>query len=257
MKKTVMILIGLVLSLIVSFSAFADEMTNEETVTEETTTTSDIEIGVSQDTTAGQSAETSSTGSVDSSGNEITEINVDKTATIGSNSFNGLNGIISVNQAPGSMNNQGNSVSISFVKDGAGTILHSGSSFNQSSSGNMVTAEGSNISNTIKGDVFGGKVFSTVSGVIGINQSAGNVNSQNNIACISIGGNPVVSLSPADLGMISGHNTVFETGVNRTDTISSFAFEGVSGVISVNQSSGNMNNQTNVVTISVHQFPFP
>jgi hypothetical protein len=31
-----------------------------------------------------------------------------------------------------------------------------------------------------------------------------------------------------------------------------FAFEGVSGIISINQSSGNMNNQVNIITISVN-----
>ena len=251
MKKAMLILIGLLLSLMLSLPAFADgETDGSDTITTNVEITKDIEIGVSQIASVAQSAETSSTGSVDNSGNEIAEINVDSSATIQSSSFNGVDGVISINQAPGSMNNQGNSVSISFAKDGADTLLRSASSFNQSSSENTLTAEGSTMSNNIKANA-----FNSLSGVIGINQSAGNLNSQNNIACISTGGNPVVSLSPADLGMISGHNTVFETGVSKIDTISSFAFEGVSGVISINQSSGNMNNQVNVVTISVHTFP--
>ena len=117
MKKRMLSLTVFVLSLIVSFSAFADEMTKEETVTEKTTITRDIEIDVNQDTTVDQSAEASSTGNVDNSGNEITEVNVDTSATIWGNSFNGVDGIVSVNESAGSMNIQGNSVSISFVKD--------------------------------------------------------------------------------------------------------------------------------------------
>ncbi|MBW2569018.1 MAG: hypothetical protein JRD93_06380 [Deltaproteobacteria bacterium] len=260
MKKAMLILIGLLLSLMLRLPAFADgETDGSDTITaivketvkeEETTITKNIEIGVNQNTFVEQSAETSNTGSVDNSGNEIAEINVDSSAIIQNSSFNGVDGIISINQAPGSMNNQGNSVSISFAKDGADTLLRSASSFDQSSLGNTLTAEDSIHSNTIKANA-----FNSLSGVIGINQSAGNLNSQNNIACISTGGNPVVSLSPAELGMISGHNTVFEAGVSNIDTISSFAFEGVSGIISINQSSGSLNNQINVVTISVHTFP--
>jgi len=232
-----------------SFSVFADGH-DSETVTTNVKITKDIEISVNQNTSVGQSAESSSTGSVYNKGNKIEEINVSSSATIWGSSFNGVAGIISINQAPGSMNNQGNSVSISFAKDGADSLLRSASSFNQSSSENTLNAEGFTRSNTIQDNAFNG-----LSGVIGVNQSAGNMNSQNNITCISTGGNPVVSLSHADLGMISGQNTVFEAGVSKIDTISSFAFEGVSGIVSINQSSGNMNNQVNMINISVYTFP--
>lgn len=251
-KATLIFFIVLLLSQMLSFSVFADGL-GSETVTTNVEITKDIEIGVSQIASVGQSAETSNTGSVDNKGNEITEIDVDSSATIWGSSFNGVDGIISINQAPGSMNNQGNSVSISFAADGADSLLRSASSFNQSSSGNTLNAEGAEgftRSNTIKANAFNG-----LSGVIGVNQSAGNLNSQNNITCISTGGNPVVSLSPADLGMISGQNTVFEAGVSKIDTINSFAFEGVSGIVSINQSSGSMNNQVNMINISVHTFP--
>ena len=251
MKKAMLIFLGLLLSLMFRLPAFADDYTSETITTNvDVEITKDIEIGISQITSVGQSAETSCTGSVDNKGNKIAEINVDSSATIWGSSFNGVNGIISINQAPGSMNNQGNSVSISFAKDGADSLLRSAASFNQTSSGNTLNAEGFTRSNTIQADAFNG-----LSGVIGVNQSAGSLNSQNNIACISIAGNPVVSISPADLGMISGQNTVIEAGVSKTDTIRSFAFEGISGIVSVNQSSGSMNNQVNMINISVHTFP--
>lgn len=253
MKKAMLIFIGLLLSLMFCIPVFA-EGTNiyvikEEKVLEETTITKNIEIGLNQNVSVGQSAETSSTGCVYNKGNEIKEIDVNSSATIWGSSFNGVDGIVSINQAPGSINNQGNSVSISFVKDGPDTLLRSTSSFNQSSSENILTAEGSTRSNTIK------NAFIGLSGIIGINQSAGNMNNQNNITCISTGVNSVISLSTADLGMISVQNKVFETGVSKTDTISTFSFAGVSGIVSINQSSGNMNNQVNMINISVHKFP--
>ena len=259
------ILIGLMLSLILCLPAFANStsgdqgidtssnnsVAKEETVKEESSITKDVEIGVDQTASAVQSAAASSTAAVDNSGNRITAIDIESAATIRASAFNDVEGIINLNQAPGSMNNQGNSVSVSFAKDDNNTFLHSGASLSQSSSGNRVSERNAIVSNTIKADA-----FNNVAGIVGINQSAGNANSQNNIACISIGGNPVTSLALADLGMISGNNTVIETGVSKTDTISSFAFERVSGIISINQSSGSMNNQVNVINISVHKFPF-
>ena len=255
MKKAMLIFIGLLLSLMLSFPVFAEgtniHVIKEEEVIEEATITKNIEIGLNQNVPVGQSADTSSTGSADNRGNEIVEINVDSAATIWGSSFNGVDGIISINQAPGSINNQGNSVSISFVKDGPDTLLSSTSSFNQSNSENILISEGSTRSNTIK------NAFNGLSGIISINQSAGNMNNQNNITCISTGVNSVVSMSQADLGMISSNNTVFETGVSKIDSISGFAFQGVSGIVSINQSSGSMNNQVNTVNISVHSITFP
>lgn len=256
MKKAMLILIALMVSLILGLPAFADgsdtgTTTVKETVKDETNITNDVSIEVNQNANLEHAAEASIMGAAGNTGNVVSEDRmVMSEASIDSDSFSGVIGIISVNQAPGTMNNQGNSVSVPLVKDAAGTLLHSVSAINQSSSLNEVNANGSFRSNIITDNA-----FNSASGIIGVNQAAGNLNNQNNIVSVSIGGTPTVSLSAADLRAVSGNNKTFETRVIKKDLITGSAFTGVSGIISINQSSGNMNNQVNVVTISVHTFP--
>ncbi len=91
-------------------------------------------------------------------------------------------------------------------------------------------------------------VLSNTSGSIALNTSAGNGTLQANIAAISVGENLAIANVISEQGAVLtnkatlGHNTS-EIGTN--------AFHNASGVIRVNQSSGNANTQANLVAIAI------
>jgi hypothetical protein len=93
--------------------------------------------------------------------------------------------------------------------------------------------------------------FSGASGVVGINQAAGSLNNQNNALAIAVGDPAVYALGEADLGQFNTYNYVDTIDQIRTDTIDGGSFDGFAGVAMVNQSSGSVNNQANIVDIAI------
>jgi len=83
-----------------------------------------------------------------------------------------------------------------------------------------------------------GNAVTNVTGVIAVNQTAGNGNVQSNVAVIGKSV-PVVKQSAA---LVQG-----ETG---RSSIGSFAFSGANGILQVNQSAGSGNAQANVVYVT-------
>lgn len=101
--------------------------------------------------------------------------------------------------------------------------------------------------------------FADGAGVVGVNQASGSINNQNNALAIAIGDEAVYALGEADLGQFNTRNLVDVIDQVRTDEISGGSFDGFAGVAMVNQSSGSVNNQANVVDIAVTadvQLPF-
>ena len=92
-------------------------------------------------------------------------------------------------------------------------------------------------------------------GLLYVNQAVGNMNNQGNALSASVSLAPGVALSEADLGQLNAHNTVFEDDVFKTATVTG-SFNSNSGVIGVNQASGNMANQANVLSLSVTDASF-
>ncbi|MBW2569015.1 MAG: hypothetical protein JRD93_06395 [Deltaproteobacteria bacterium] len=204
---------------------------------------------------------------------------VTKKAVIDSGSLDGASGIINVNQSPGSINNQGNAASIAYSGAAAavsavpyldegetrfvgGAFLHAESSAEKINgdclvviddatgelvvvpAGNIVTAHGTERTNEIN------SALGSVTGIVGVNQSAGNINNQNNAASLSVG-SAIAALSEADLGMVNVGNMSTENATATIDILCADALASASGIIGVNQSSGNMNNQANVVAACV------
>lgn len=237
----------------------AETLATEQSIvaTENTTITKDLGISVQQNTEVNYSAGSSNTESSSISGNKITEgpgqgafvrPNDDSRALITQDSFIGVSGITGVNQAPGNIVNQGNAVAVSYV-DGVDAFLGSESMGHKSITGNVLNATGAHRSNMIDENAFTG-----ATGIIGVNQSAGHMNNQNNLVSLSIGTSSMASLSDSNLGLVTGNNNITETGVSKTDIIAGSAFNGVRGIVSINQSSGSMNSQVNIISISVNGF---
>lgn len=195
------------------------------------------------------------------SGNTASEIKVPEPEAKIDGAFNTTDGIVNVNQSPGSLNNQGNAVAFSVgntvnAAGAAATGITNAQASEESVNGfggidtsaNNLSISDSDLKNTITGAAFNG-----ITGITGINQSAGYMNNQHNSAAVSVG-NGLVALSESDLGQFNTGNTLSEVNVAKNDVIDAGSFTGVSGIVGVNQSSGNMNNQSNVVSLAVVNF---
>jgi len=187
-----------------------------------------------------------------------------------SDSGNALSGIGNFNQASGYVNNQGNEVSVTFSDSTGdfGALAHSQVSVEQTN-GEFVTNPPSDnhppvnvdgtffnvyaqLSQASQTDTIADS-FTGASGVIGVNQAAGNLNNQNNAVAIAVSSRVVYALGEADLGQFNTGNYANVTDQLRADTISG-SFNGASGIVQVNQSAGSLNNQANVVQVAVTQF---
>jgi hypothetical protein len=103
--------------------------------------------------------------------------------------------------------------------------------------------------------------FNGFSGIANVNQSAGSLNNQGNAVAIAGGVDQVLAKAATSvmLAQANAYNTMTEStagpnigagaGNTTNDTISNNAFGGAFGVFNVNQSSGSLNNQKNVVAI--------
>jgi hypothetical protein len=194
-------------------------------------------------------------------GNQILEvpdtvIPVTPTALIHDSAFNDFQGIVTINQSPGNVNNQGNAVSTAFA-DCGNAFLHAkadvekilGSKYDEDSKtfiggGNSFEACGTPRTDLIT-DCFIG-----VHGVFGINQSAGNINNQNNALAMAVSSGATACLAESDLELINSNNTVHEIATIKTDTLEGAIFSGTgsSGIVGINQATGNIVNQANVVS---------
>lgn len=188
--------------------------------------------------------------------------NCDEKADTINNSGNNNTGVVSVNQAAGNMNNQGNAVAIAVdvAFPGNGTppptpqqtdgFAEAQAAADQRNFFNMV-----NTVNLLFRDAFITGSFNGSSGIVHANQSTGNMNNQVNALSIALSLEAGVALSEADLGQVNAFNVNWESdasgvfGINKSANIVG-SLNGNTGVIGVNQSSGNMANQGNVVSIA-------
>jgi hypothetical protein len=92
--------------------------------------------------------------------------------------------------------------------------------------------------------------FGDASGIVGINQSAGSMNNQDNAVALALGDFAVFALGEIDLGQTNTYNRVEVIELTRTDIITD-SFNGFDGIVTVNQSAGAMNNQANLIDIAV------
>lgn len=292
MKKSLIVLVGLVFVMALSLPVMADvevtgtiNKTKEKTVCETVSIEKAHYVGVKQIATPSNSAEAQALKNDVNTGNVITEMPnpaipptyemneiteevilvdpgkpatpISKQAVINANSGDGSAGIVGINQSPGSLNNQGNAVSVAMSAPG-NAFLHSeasaekvnGDMMEENGVGNVITADKSQRSNLVDSALMG------VSGILGVNQSAGSMNNQNNATSMAVGPDSMAALSEADLGMVNSGNISNEIAIVLADTVTAGALSGGAGILSLNQSAGCMNNQANVVAVCAVSAPF-
>ncbi len=178
--------------------------------------------------------------------NRVDVRNVMNTDLISGSVF-GNTGILTVNQASGDVNNQANVYAIALVE--ADSLLQKVSIARSARlTGNTLTTGGGSQENRIENS-FGGS-----NGIIGVNQSAGNLNQQANVMVVGIGlvhDTDLMAVGDTDLGAVSADNNLIKDGPEtaHSDVITG-SFTGFRGVAQVSQTSGDLNSVGNVLGIS-------
>lgn len=176
-------------------------------------------------------------------------------------SVTGNKGIVGVNQDVGNMVNQGNVVAVAMTTTpgtpsvptrpfDAGAVTNSQAEADQITRRNEVFHfEVPDLEDPDRTAVIENSVNDNT-GVVGVNQNSGNMNNQLNKLSIAIGAGAKVALSEAALGQVNANNRVEEAGTHRhTEIVGSGSNN--SGIVGINQSTGNMNNQASVVSMAV------
>jgi hypothetical protein len=169
-------------------------------------------------------------------------------------SINGGSGVTGVNQSVGNMYNQGNVVVVAAIADDPFAFVDAQAEADERNFNNTVTDI--EALDPVDGGGFAPRKtalilesINTNTGIVDVNQDAGNMNNQNNADAIAVALGGVLALSEAALGQENTGNTVNEVQTVRTGRIAG-SINGNAGIVKVNQATGNMNNQANNVAIS-------
>jgi hypothetical protein len=257
MKRAVLIGLGLLMSLALVAPAsafvfvFADiEKTKDVIVTETITITKTATIDVNVVGPTLAAAQALALGNQENLCNTVNETEPIKESliegSVGAGENTGNNGIVGVNQASGNMINQGDNVAIAVTRDPSAFA-------NAEASAAQISADNSVLENEVpktKTDNILGSINNNA-GIVGVNQASGNmINQLNNVAVAAgLSGVPI-ALSEADLGQFNACSSVNQSGASRNDTIFGSVLSN-QGIIGVNQSSGNGDQQMTNVSIAV------
>lgn len=177
-------------------------------------------------------------------------------ARIADGSVVGNQGILGFNQDAGNSVNQGYNVAVSLSN--VKSVADAQSWVDQRNLGNRVTSVSHDAdaispapSKTATMIGVSGDDSSVTAhvGLLGINQNAGNMNNQTSSVALALGVGAQVALSESALGQVNSGNSVHEVGTMKTDLIEKSLNYNL-GIVQVNQSSGNMNNQGSSIAIS-------
>lgn len=191
-------------------------------------------------------------------GNTVTQeggsMSVDFT---GSGNF--LRGVLSINQEAGNMNQQANIRAITVVDAGGGLgMVNLDVNTVQELRGNTLT-----LIDPGPSDVTIQSSFNNGSGIVGINQTAGNLNQQLNVVAIGIGlnvGPDAIQMGDAQLGQIGTDADNSKTlqgpeGTGQNQLADSF--NDFTGIAQVSQVTGDMNWVTQVIGVSITTMAAP
>jgi hypothetical protein len=171
-------------------------------------------------------------------------------------------GIIQLNQDVGDNTNQGNVVALAFTAV-QGSFANAETGGDQKNENNTVSERAKavlppEVDNTPPKQL-GNQFYDEIAqiensihdniGIVGVNQNAGNNNNQTNEVAAAIGVNPQLALAEGALGQVNAHNVEKAENSVKYDEINNSVNDNT-GVVNVNQSVGNMNNQMNSFAIA-------
>lgn len=159
-------------------------------------------------------------------------------------SFQNNRGIIGANQNTGNLNNQANVQVIAHVAGGP-TIRLGEATVEQRLVDNTIVTSGVAREDRIENS-FGGTV-----GIVGINQSAGNLNNQANVVVLTLGkGSGFVALEDSSLGKVNSGNKLIQGSPGPKADVITGSFAGFRGLAQVSQSAGDLNQISNTMNVS-------
>jgi len=185
---------------------------------------------------------------------------ITRTATM-TGSVTGNHGAVGVNQDSGDNANQANLIAFGFTQNGQ-AFTNAQASVDQVNTGNVVdwgpalTTAGPAVADPINITALIDTSINTNTGIVGVNQNAGNMNNQTNAVALAAGVNvdasgtgAGVALAESDLGQENSGNTVTEINATKSAQIHT-SVNGNIGIVGVNQAVGNNGNQSNVVSVA-------
>lgn len=168
---------------------------------------------------------------------------------IDSANFN--SGITTVNQAGGNNSNQGTVISVAVDKNGDDP--NGGDPIGFAEAQAVVDQENnSNLAESIQiifRDALMDMSVCGNEGITAVNQATGNMINQGNIVSMAVSAESGVALSEGLLGQDNTDNRAFEFDIFKTAKMIG-SVHGNTGVTQVNQSSGSLSNQANLVSVS-------
>lgn len=178
-------------------------------------------------------------------------------------SYNNNGAIVQVNQDVGYMSNQGNVAAIAVVDSGEDSFrdfAQAEESAEQVTEFNFVEYTGGlGIDVTDSQDAViedpdrQARILDSINdnlGIVQANQNAGAMNNQLNDVGIAVADDSaVVALAEADLGQFNSFNSVIETDTVKQDVLDGSILSN-QGIVNVNQTVGNMNNQGTVISFA-------
>jgi hypothetical protein len=160
-------------------------------------------------------------------------------------SVNDNQGIMSINQSSGSINNQSNVRIVSLSPD-LSAITEIRIERSPELNSNKINTVGG-----IKQDLID-KSFRDNVGIMGVNQAAGNFNHQGNTAVVVMGG--LVSLTEADLNNVrASNNDRAQKNIEVLEDIIRDSFSNSQGIFQVTQSAGDLNILENNLGLSIRE----
>jgi len=183
----------------------------------------------------------------DNVGGTSTNFGIERDALI-EGSVNENTGIVGVNQDVGNMVNQANVVAVA-VTDTSTAFADAQAAVDQVNQRNSSRQEEVlDVTNPDRTATILGSVNNNA-GIVGVNQNAGNMNNQTNAVALAVGIGSQVALAESVLGQVNTGNTVLEVETLKVDRIAD-SISTNTGIVGVNQSSGNMNNQASAISFS-------
>jgi hypothetical protein len=199
---------------------------------------------------------TSFSGSISIIGNTMTEVNSNYGVEL-SNAFHGFTGISQINQTAGTLNSQINVIGIAGLQ-GGGELRRLSLNYKSQVANNTLSTSASSYQVGILGTSFAGGA-----GVVMVNQSAGNMNTQFNAFNLAIGpmgANGARGLTDIELCAVKANNFIIQdpAAPNKYSTkldLEGGAFHNFTGMWSSNQVAGNQNQVATVFNVNVITMP--
>jgi hypothetical protein len=167
-------------------------------------------------------------------------------------SINNNKGVVQFNQDVGNVTNQSNTIAAGIELSSEKSFVNAEGYAEQiTQSNHVVHREGQlaprnapPMASTITNSIWNNE------GVVMANQNTGNMNTQTNVLTAAVGGSAVYALADAGLAQEISYNSVHEINTVKRDLIANSANSN-KGVVMVNQSTGNMNQQATIVNLAV------